>query len=163
MSHVAELVAEFVPLNRRRTAGNPPLSVLELQRWSELRDELSWELGHRPPLRGGVDRPLRVPSQLKVTYGAHGENAATARNLSEGGLFVETETLLSPGTPVVLRIDPGDGSPPLDLEGIVVWQRDLSNRDGPAGFGVAFRRVEPDVLPGLVRLVERALREALTP
>lgn len=160
MSSVVELVAEFVPLNRRRLSGHPPLTVLELQRWSELRELLAWELGHQPPVRDGVERPLRVPSHLKVTYGEAGENAATLKNLSEGGLFIQTPTPLSPGTPLQLQIDPGDGSPPLDLQAVVVWQRDIANLDGPAGFGVEFRDLEADVLPGLVRLIERALKEA---
>jgi len=163
LSRVAELVAEFVPLNRRRLSGNPPLSVLDLQRWSELRDLLAWEFGHQPPVRDGVERPLRVPSHLKVTYGDAGENAATLKNLSEGGLFIQTPTPLSPGTPLQLQIDPGDGSPPLDLRAVVVWQRDMPNRDGPAGFGVEFRDLEADVLPGLVRLIERELEGAAQP
>ena len=47
---IAELVTEFVPLNRRRIHGDPPLSVLELERWSELRDQLAYEFGHAPPV-----------------------------------------------------------------------------------------------------------------
>lgn len=129
----------------------------ELQRWSELREQLAWEFGRRPPVRDGVERPLRVPSHLKVSYG---ESAATLRNVSEGGLFVETSSPLSPGTPLRLQIEPGDGSPPLELDAVVIWRRELANRDGPAGFGVEFRNLEADVLPALVRLIERALAEA---
>ena len=52
---IADLVREFVGLNRRRTQGHPPLSVLELQRWGELRDLVAWELGESAPV-GTVER-----------------------------------------------------------------------------------------------------------
>ena len=155
-----EWLTEFVPLNRRRLSGDPPLSALELQRWGELRDLLSWKFGQKPPVPGSPGRPLRIPAQLKIRYGAQGENSAHLDNLSEGGLFITIESPLPPETPLQLELDPGDGSPLMDLEAVVAWTRELANLDGPAGMGVAFRNLQADDLPGLARLIERALEDA---
>lgn len=46
---VAQLVREFLPLNRRRRHEQPPLSVSELRRWEELRTLLERGLGIVPP------------------------------------------------------------------------------------------------------------------
>jgi uncharacterized protein (TIGR02266 family) len=159
-NQVTELVAEFVLLNRRRLTGNPPLSVVDQQRWSELRDQLSWHLGQKQPLRDEVDRALRVPTQLKIRYGSSGENTASLCNLSEGGLFIRSDAPPAPGTPLRLALDPGDGKAELDLEAVVIWRRELETLDGPSGFGVQFRNLEADDLPGLMSLIERALHEA---
>jgi uncharacterized protein (TIGR02266 family) len=156
---IAELVSEFVPLNRRRVQGDPPLSVLELERWSELRDLLAYEFGHTPPV-GPARQPrhLRVPTHLKVVYQGDGQVSASIENLSEGGMFVRCSEPLSPGTPLRLEIDGGGGSPPLRLDAVVVHSRDMENMDGPAGFGVEFQQVEAEEHAELVRLIESALR-----
>lgn len=159
---VAELVAEFVPLNRRRVSGDPPLSVPELQRWSELRDLLAYSFGHKPPLKEDSERPLRVPTQLKVRYGKEGATAIL-RNLSEGGLFVESQRPLDPGAPLQLELDPGDGETAIVLEGVVVWCREIPNLDGPAGFGVRFRNLEAEEFAALLRVIERVLRDLVGP
>jgi uncharacterized protein (TIGR02266 family) len=159
---VAELVAEFVPLNRRRVHGDPPLSVIEMQRWAELRDLLAYAFGHKPPPTGPSERPLRVPTQLKVRYGSGGATAIL-RNLSEGGLFVESPSLLDPGTPLRLEIDPGNGQTPIGLDGVVVWCREFSNLDGPAGFGVRFQNLEAEAFTSLIRVIERVLRDLVGP
>jgi uncharacterized protein (TIGR02266 family) len=155
-NRLVELVAEFAALNRRRVNGHPSLTVLELERWAELRDLLAYEFGHKPPLRAGRDRALRVPTHLKVSYGDAG--SATTENLSEGGLFVKTGEPLAPGTPLRLAIDAGGGEPPIELDAVVVWRRELGNRDGPAGFGVEFRNLEADEFAALARLLERSLQ-----
>ena len=159
---VAELVAEFVPLNRRRVNGDPPLSVLELQRWSELRDLLAHAFGHKTPVASTVERPLRVPTQLKVRYGKDGATAIL-RNLSEGGLFVESQRPLDPETPLQLELDPGDGGAVIALEGVVVWSREFPNLDGPSGFGVRFRNLEAEEFAALLHVIERVLRDLVGP
>lgn len=155
---VAELVSEFVPLNRRRVRGDPPLSVLELERWSELRDQLAFEFGHAPPV-GPARQPrhLRVPTHLKVRYGGDGEHAATLANLSEGGLFVRCQEPLAPDTPLRLEIEGEGGEPPLHLEAVVVHSREMDNQDGPGGFGVEFRNVGSEEQLALTALLEGAL------
>ena len=153
---VAALVQEFLPLNRRKVQGDPPLSVLELQRWSELTELLAFELGDSTPL-GGDDRSLRVPTHLKVRYG---DGMGELRNLSEGGLFIECERPLAHGTPIQLELEPSDGGKPISLSGTVVWSRELATLDGPTGFGVRFEDLEADEYELLMLLIEDELSHA---
>ena len=64
---IAPLVEEFLPLNRRKVQGNAPLSVDELQRWSELSDQLAYELGDPMPA-GGEERPVGLVVVVEVVY-----------------------------------------------------------------------------------------------
>ncbi|MDH5566403.1 MAG: PilZ domain-containing protein [Myxococcales bacterium] len=157
-SRLSQLVAEFVPLNRRRIAGDPPLALLELERWRELRDLLAYEFGHKPPVRGETERPLRVPTHLKVRYGeSHAE--AVLSNLSEGGVFVRSEAPLAIGTPLRLQIEPDDADACIDVDAVVTWFREIENLDGPAGFGVSFQNLGAAEAVAIGQLIERALRE----
>lgn len=150
---IAPLVQEFLPLNRRKVQGNPPLSVLELQRWSELSEQLAYELGDPTPV-GREERPLRVPTHLKVRFG---EGTGELRNLSEGGLFIECERPLAHGTPIQLELESGMGQAPISLSATVVWSRDMATLDGPAGFGVCFEDLEADEYELLMLLIEDEL------
>jgi uncharacterized protein (TIGR02266 family) len=157
-TRLSELVAEFVPLNRRRLAGDPPLTVLDLQRWGELRDLLAYEFGHKPHLGAGAARPLRVPSHLKVRYGEAGEEGVLS-NLSEGGVFIQSEQPLAPQTPLRLQIEPGDADSVIEVDAVVAWNRELANLDGPAGFGVSFQNLGAAECTAIAELIERSLRE----
>ena len=155
------LVAEFVPLNRRRIHGNPPLSVAELERWMELREFLEYQFGsNNPPLAGSRRRALRVPTHLKVNTSGRGDSVSNLHDISEDGAFIETSEPLEPGTPLKLEIDPGDGKPPLQVDAVVRWSRDIANMDGPAGVGVEFENVEDEDFAALESIVDRALDAA---
>jgi uncharacterized protein (TIGR02266 family) len=157
-SDLPALVAEFVPLNRRRVCGEPPLSVAEIERWVELREWLEYELGSsNPPLAGTHRRTLRVPTHLKVRTAGRGEAVSNLRNVSEGGAFVEMAEPLEPGTPLALEIDPGNGESPLRLGAVVRWNREIGNMDGPAGVGIEFQNVEDGDFAALERLVDHVL------
>jgi uncharacterized protein (TIGR02266 family) len=152
------LVAEFVPLNRRRVHGDPPLSVAELERWMELRELLEYEFGSaNPPLGGTRRRQLRVPTHLKVRTAGRGDAVSNLCDVSEGGAFIETSEMLAPGTPLKLEIDPGNGEPPLQLDAVVKWGREISNMDGSAGVGVEFENIEDGDFAVLEAIVDRAL------
>jgi Tfp pilus assembly protein PilZ len=156
---LAQLVSEFVPLNRRRIAGELPLTLVEQQRWGELRDMLAYGLGQKAPIGGAVPRPLRVSTQLKVRYGQAGEEGVV-HNLSERGVFIRCARPLEPGTSLRLEIDPGDGDASLELDAAVVWVREIANMDGPVGFGVAFQDLGAVESVAVCERIERALREA---
>ena len=158
-AQLSQLVSEFVPLNRRRIAGDPPLTLLELQRWGELRDLLAYEFGHKPPISAGMERPLRVPTHLKVRYG-QGDEEGVVHNFSEGGVFIQCEQPLESGTPLRLEIDPGDSDTCIELDAVVMWVREIANMDGPAGFGVAFQNIGAAESVAIGQRIERALREA---
>jgi hypothetical protein len=160
---MAELAAEFVPLDRRRRLGDPPLGAAERDRWSFLRDALAHEFGY--PLPVGPSRParhLRVPARLEVRLGAGGERA-TLENLSEGGLFVCCRRPLAPGTPLEITIESERLEQTLELEVLVVHSRPIANHDGPAGFGALLEGLEPDQHAALADLVEAELAAAVSP
>jgi len=159
---MAELAAEFVPLDRRRRLGDPPLRVVERERWAQLRDQLAHEFGY--PLPVGPSRParhLRVPARLEVRLGADGE-LATLENLSEGGMFVCCVRPLAPGTPLRVTIQSEQLEQVLELEVVVVHSRAVANRDGPAGFGVLLESVAPEQHAALADLVEAELVAAVS-
>jgi hypothetical protein len=160
---LAEIAAEFVPLDRRRREGDPPLKAVERERWAELRDHLAHEFGYPlpiGPLRAA--RHLRVPARLKVRLGVEGE-LATLENLSEGGLFVCCARPLSPGMALSVSIDSDLLDEPLQLDAVVVHSREVANRDGPAGFGALLEGLAPDDHRALADLVEAELAAAVAP
>jgi Tfp pilus assembly protein PilZ len=158
---MAELAAEFVPLDRRRRLGDPPLGAAERERWADLRDRLAHEFGY--PLPIGPSRParhLRVPAGLKVRIGAEGE-VATLENLSEGGLFVCCQRPLTPGTALRISIESELLDEPLEVDALVVHSRTVANRDGPAGFGALLTGLAPEDAQAIGDLVEGELTSAV--
>jgi len=160
-TELAAVVREFMPLNRRRVHGNPPLSVGELERWEELRELLEYEFGSaNPPLAGSRRSQLRVPIHLKARIWGNGESVSNLHDVSEGGAFIETSEILEPGTTLKLELDPGSGDAPLQLDAVVRWVREIGNMDGPAGVGVEFENLEDGDFAALERIVDRALDSA---
>lgn len=159
------LVEEFLPLNRRRMRGDPPLTIDELERWMELRWLLEHALGaespkddHGRPLR----RTLRVPTHLKVRFvrGAIIDFGAT-EEISEGGLFLATRRPLALGTPLHLEIDAGHSDHAIEVEGTVAWVRERDDENGPAGMGIRFEHPDPETQAAVSELVERILSSVL--
>lgn len=158
---ISEQVAEFTPLNRRRTHGNPALTPAELERWLELREQFEYAFGSAsPPLGGSQRRSLRVPTHLKARLPGAADTPATLRDLSDCGAFVEIEQAVEVGTPLALEIEAGDGGPVLCIEARVIWSREIGNMDGPAGVGVEFTGIEDADASILEGILERSL-EAL--
>ena len=161
----AALVKEFLPLNRCRTRGEPPLTIAELERWMELRWRLEHALAEKTPA-ADHDRPtrrtLRVPTHLKVhaTRGSIIE-ISSSRDISEGGLFLVTRRPLVPGTPLHLEIEGRDRGAPIEVEGTVTWVRETDDENGPAGMGIRFDHPDPEKQAAISALVERALSKAL--
>lgn len=155
------LVAEYLPLNRRRLRGDPPLGVRELERWMELRERLERALGARPPLEASGRsrrRSLRVPAALKARYrAAEGLASGPVCDLSEGGLFLATELPLAPGTPLRLELEDTSGASTVSVAGRVVWARGKGGGGGPAGMGVCFVDLDDDGGAAVNALIEGAL------
>jgi uncharacterized protein (TIGR02266 family) len=159
------LVEEFLPLNRRRTRGNPPLTIAELERWMVLRSLLEHALAGKSPLDESgrpMRRTLRVPTHLKVRF-ARGStiDVSATQEISEGGLFLITRRPLAPGTPLHLEIDAGDPGAAIEVEGTVAWVRRTDDESGPAGMGIRFDHPDQERQAAICALVERALSEAL--
>jgi uncharacterized protein (TIGR02266 family) len=85
--------------------------------------------------RGTVRRDARIPMRLEVAFRTRGAFlVAYSANLSKGGLFIETEEALPPGTPLTIRlVVPGYL---LTIDGEVAWVR--GKDEGQPGLGIRF-------------------------
>lgn len=159
------LVEEFLPLNRRRTRGDPPLTIAELERWMELRWLLEHSLAGKSPIDDQgrpMRRTLRVPTHLKVRFTRGSTiDISSTQEISEGGLFLITRRPLAPGTPLHLEIDTGDPDGPIAVEGTVAWVRSGDDGSGPSGMGIRFNYPDEETQAAIGILVERALSDAL--
>jgi len=161
----SELVEEFLPLNRRRTRGDPPLTIAELERWMELRWRLEHALAGKSPLDDQgrpMRRTLRVPTHLKVRFTRGSTiDISSTQEISEGGVFLMTRRPLAPGTPLHLEIQDRNLGAPIEVEGTVAWVRRTDDESGPAGMGIRFNYPDEEKQIAIGVLVERALSEAV--
>jgi uncharacterized protein (TIGR02266 family) len=77
-------------------------------------------------------------------------------NISEGGLFVATVNVLSPGTPVDVTFSlPAGGR--LSVKGEVRWTREVNDRTPEVfpGVGVRFTEVDPAVVSQIKSFVQQ--------
>lgn len=79
---------------------------------------------------------FRTASSFLVAYSVH---------VSRGGLFLETEAELGPGTPLTIDFSvPNTGTS--SIQGTVVWRRGLEEAaSGPPGIGVEFEDITPQL------------------
>ncbi len=95
---------------------------------------------------GARRRHPRIPARLTVRFGvAETDREAPAENISEGGLYLNTNEVFPAGTQLTLRI--GFPSGPVWLRGEVVWAIKVpaSRRDSMiCGMGVQFVDTRPD-------------------
>lgn len=154
----AALVGEFVPLNRRRVHGNPPLEVEELARWEELRGRLETALGAVPPTPGETRRrALRVRTHLKVLVTNHlAQELLLAQDISEHGVFLCTRRPSAPGSLMRVELQDRSGNT-VELEGSVVWARRIGEGTGPPGMAIAFHALSDWDRAVLAELVEATL------
>jgi uncharacterized protein (TIGR02266 family) len=95
----------------------------------------------------------RIPYSVQVEFRtASSFLVAYSVNLSRGGMFIETDSEVPAG--VLLGLDlhvPGAGL--LHLVGMVAWRRGADGPDGPAGLGVEFQDVAPQLGSTIDKLV----------
>jgi len=135
MTDVQEILMEYAELNQRRLFGCPPLEVEELERLQQLRKDLVQVFKDNPEHERRLHE--RLPTHLRVDLiTSAGERPVTTLNLSEGGLFVATPSILDVGTHLELTL--GTMGSALTLQGVVAWTRPVSNEEGLAGMGIRF-------------------------
>lgn len=90
-------------------------------------------------LRGGPSRgQARVPCETRVCMrAAEEERWGTVRNLSRGGIFVETDTEVAPGTELALEFALPDAPLRFCPTAQVMWMRGPDNGT-PPGLGMRF-------------------------
>lgn len=79
-------------------------------------------------------RSHRAPVSIRIDYSTVDEFFWDfARNINEGGLFVETNHLLPVGTTVQLKFYLPNQDAPLKSTGEVVWVKNSPGKDTPPG------------------------------
>ncbi len=82
---------------------------------------------------------------------------ARIANLSEGGLFLQTNTPLEQGRRMLLRLSSGEVKE-LMAEATVVWNRSQRQEKGPPGMGVKFEGLDSGALALLRRIISEEQR-----
>jgi hypothetical protein len=155
---LASKVAEYLPLDRRRVHGDPPLTPSEEEVLRDLREWFDYEFGAgNPPLAGSQRRSLRVPADLKVSVSGAPTEVGKLCNLSYDGAFIETPDALAPETRLTVAIERAGGAAPVSVAACVQWAREIGNMDGPEGVGVAFVDLDDDDFLAIEQLVHHCL------
>jgi uncharacterized protein (TIGR02266 family) len=82
---------------------------------------------------------------------------ARIANLSEGGLFLQTNTPLTRGWRTMVRLG-GGGVPEVMAEATVVWSRPQRQDTRPPGMGLRFEGLDSGVLAHLRRIISEEQR-----
>jgi len=123
------------------------------------------EQTEEPRRPAGVERrrSSRVDLVVRVDYKTVDELFSEfARNINEGGLFVETETPHPPGTAVWLQFRIPGSDEPLDVEGRVVWTQDGGPGE-PPGMGIEFDDLDRQARERINQLVRRLRADPTRP
>jgi len=106
-----------------------------------------------------VERRLspRAPVTVRIDYSTiDAMFSEFARNINEGGLFIESETLLALDERVQLKFRLPGLDDPIKASGRVAWIRE-AGIDGPPGMGVEFESLDADARLRIDEIVQ-ALR-----
>jgi len=97
-------------------------------------------------------RTVRILVDYQTEDGVQCDYATT---LGPGGMFLETERQLAPGTPLKLRFKLSSDDEIHEIEGAVIWQRVDASRD-PAerASGLGIRFTDPAAISRLARALE---------
>lgn len=143
LPRLQKLLREYAALDRRR--GDEGLTPVEYHRWRDLKGRLSDHFSDVPS-HGDRRESVRVPTRIRVEFKTEGRvRDAVIRNLSRGGIFIETPFALEVGTKFVLRIHIRSSDKTLDVPARVVSE---NVGDGFStqvlGMGVAFEPLTPE-------------------
>lgn len=101
---------------------------------------------------------VRFPSRLRCW--CESENItlyARIANLSEGGLFLQTNTPLDTGRRTLVRLSGGQARE-VKAEATVVWSRPQRQDKGPPGMGLRFEVLDSGALALLRRIISEEQR-----
>jgi uncharacterized protein (TIGR02266 family) len=106
-----------------------------------------------------VERRLspRAPVTVRIDYSTiDAMFSEFTRNINEGGLFIESETLLALEEQVQLQFRLPGLDDPIKASGRVAWVRE-AGIDGPPGMGIEFESLDADARLRIDEIVQ-ALR-----
>jgi len=157
-------IANFKRLDETRS--ERALSPEEQERWFDAKEQIEL-LGtantDRPP--SSRRQMLRVPTELDVTFAdAAGFEKAYLRNISEGGVYIETSHVFEIGDRFELNILVEDPGASLELPVEVVWvNASPSAASGlKPGAGVAWLTLLPEQRILIKSIIHRALDHLAT-
>jgi len=104
----------------------------------------------------------RYPSRLRCW--CESENITLyvrIANLSEGGLFLQTNTPMEAGRRTLLRLSGRDVREVM-AEAVVVWNRPQRQEKGPPGMGLKFEELDSGALALLRRIISEEHRGPLS-
>ncbi len=135
---------------RGASGGLSQVGVGLLPSEAEKRERLLGSRPASPPAGPRARRQRRYATIMKVTYRSSTDFVVDyTRNISTGGLFIDSAQPPALGTEILLRLYPPGEVEPIDLSSQVVW------RQPDRGFGVRFDRSGGPSRRKLERLVRR--------
>jgi uncharacterized protein (TIGR02266 family) len=88
-------------------------------------------------------RQPRVPLQLEVEYRTSGNFlVAYSRNLSKGGVFLQSDTPMPVGTPLSVRLRVPGVIELIEVDAVVAWVRPPGSSAGLSGMGIEFGAID---------------------
>jgi uncharacterized protein (TIGR02266 family) len=100
----------------------------------------------------------RVPSRLRCWCEADNITLySRVGNLSEGGMFLRTSTPMEEGARIVLRLNCADVME-VRTQATVVWKRERTQGERPAGMGLKFEGLDSEALEDLRRVISEEQR-----
>ena len=97
----------------------------------------------------------RTPVRTQVECRAGGPSfSAESLNISRGGVFLQTDYLLPAGSTLQLIFSLPDG-PRISAHGRVAWTRPPGDPQGPAGLGIQFESITPEILRVIEGILEK--------
>lgn len=85
---------------------------------------------------------IKTAFELKIQH-AETFHWTSLRNLSAGGVFVQTDAPQAVGSTVSMQLALPVDNEPMDIQGRVMWVREASNPSGP-GMGIEFTRISEE-------------------
>ena len=182
MSTVLDLIREFGALSDTKVRRGGTLAPSDDKRWEELnaffevlmsRSGLPVE-GEKPPFTADEIRDhlternrLRVPvNRCAILYHQDSCHQARVVNLSRGGVFLASDTLLDVGSRPTLYLAGigGDETEVMELTGEVTWrtERGVPEADLPRGMGFRFLDLSNDVREKLDSVVLGTIEKQLS-
>ena len=106
--------------------------------------------------RRGERVALKIPVDYSAVDAFFTEFSA---NINEGGMFIETDTQAEPGTQVQLQFNLPGLDEPIAVSGIVARSSD-GKEESPAGVGIEFLELDPEVRDTINRIARRLRAES---
>ena len=106
-------------------------------------------------------RSQRISMEAKITLRSQTNFfVGFSENISEGGIFIATQSPPDIGEKVEISIPLLDGSQSVSVEGIVRWHRSMTN-GMPAGCGVQFTEIADSAAVALEEVIRILRKEPL--